>query len=112
MKNKGLGRCMRGCTSGVGDFIDWSCELHMRVVDDAADQANQRSASAGGGTSVTTIILLLLAGVAVGGGISIVAYKLRPYDSNPRTKLRDGPDTPGTEMATVRGEDQENDNDL
>ena len=118
MKNPRYGRCMRGCTAGFGDFVDWTCEAHMRVGEDDADMASQRWALGGGaGTGAGTVVLLLLAGVAVGGAISLAVYKLQPPENNPRTKLRDGPDTPGTEMvgtemATVReSEEPENDDD-
>ena len=91
MKNPRYGRCMRGCTPGVGDFEDWSCELHMRLDGEGVTQQNASSGGAEGASGVT-IALLLLAGIAVGAAISFAAYKLRSPEANPRRKLADGPD--------------------
>ena len=106
MKNPRYGRCMRGCTPGVGDFVDWSCELHMRLDDEGVAQLNASSESAAAASGVT-VVLLLLAGIAVGGCCGcFAAYMLRSPESNPRRKLADGPDTPGIELepAGLHGE--------
>ena len=114
MKNPRYGRCMRGCTPGVGDFVDWSCDLHMRLDGDASTQESASSdAAASGSTSMGTIVVLLLAGVAAGGGISFVLFKMRAPDRNPRSKLQDGPDMPAElELAGANGDRHTNDEDL
>ena len=99
---------MRGCTAGVGDFVEWTCDVHMRHEGDTSVQ--EAILNGGGeGAGAMTLMLLLVLGIVVGGGVSFAIYKLKVPEANPRRKLSDGPDTPGNEMANMNGD---NDNDL
>ena len=106
LRNAHFGRCMRGCTPGVGSFADWSCQKHERF-DESSLLANGHSGSAGGssggdgGTSFGTVALLLVLGLACGGGFAFFGLKMMSNQDGPRgrrAKFRDEPDTPGMEM--------------
>ena len=99
MKHERYGRCMRGCKSGQGDFLDWSCEVHIKLGGDASVQVYH--SSDGVSNSVTVTAVLLLAGMLAGGGISLTVYKLNLTERNPRTKLRSGPETLSMELDSV-----------
>lgn len=78
----------------------------MRLTSDAATQQSATVSAAGsGGAGGGTIVMLLLMGVVVGGGISFALYKMRPPERNPKSRLGDGPDTPGeVELERANGE--------
>ena len=92
---------MRGCTPGQGDFLDWSCDVHMKLEGDFRVQVYHSSGGVSNSMSVTAV--LLLAGVLAGGGISFMLYKLKPTERNPRTKLESWPETLGMELDNVDG---------
>jgi hypothetical protein len=90
---------MRACTPAEGEFVDWSCDVHSLPAAGGASEAWTRSwQRTGGDAGGTSVLLLVVLGVALGGALSFALFKLRGTERNLRTKLRDGPDTPGPEI--------------
>lgn len=111
LKNERYGRCMRGCTPGQGDFLDWTCQVHERIPADlnAASGGGRGGGGLGNSVSGGTVMLLLLAGLVAGGGavIGVMRWrerqeKLQMSSRGRRFRGEEGPDTPETEMYASR----------